>query len=73
MLWYINGEEYIFDTWEELGTSLRDITKDGNEVSIKAGPICLECNGQGMIVAFAAKGVNVHMECSECNATGIKH
>lgn len=73
MLWTINGEEYVFDSWEELGTSLRDISKKGIELTVKAGPICEDCNGKGNIVAFVNSGTTVHMECAECNATGIKH
>ena len=73
MLWYINEEECIFDTWEQLGFALRDLTKHGYEIKIKAGPVCTECNGEGHIVAFTKNGTNIHMECAECSAMGIKH
>ena len=73
MLWYINDEEYVFDSWEELGTALRDLCRNCSDVQIDVGPQCVDCNGKGHIIAFTANGTNVHMECAECNATGIKH
>jgi DnaJ-class molecular chaperone len=73
MLWYINDEECVFDSWEELGLALRELSKNGNELRIKAGPICLECNGEGNIVAFNNKKTTVYMECADCNGNGIKH
>jgi len=73
MLWTINGEEYVFNDWQELGMALRDLSRTCSNVTIEVGPSCDECNGQGMIIAFATNGINLHMECAECNATGIKH
>jgi DnaJ-class molecular chaperone len=73
MIWYIDGEEYVFDSWEELGTALRDLSRNQSDIRIKAGSACEECNGQGTIVAFASAGSPIHMECAECNATGIEH
>jgi DnaJ-class molecular chaperone len=73
MIWYINEEEYVFDSWEELGTALRDLSRNCSDIKIEVGPMCTDCNGKGNIVAFNQKGLPIHMECAECNATGIKH
>lgn len=73
MLWIIDGEEYVFDTWEELGTSLRDLGQDGRNITIACGSACEECGGKGLITAFIKDSMPVFMECAVCNATGIKH
>lgn len=73
MLWIIDGEEYVFDTWEEFGKSLRDVCRDGRELRISCGEICEDCNGQGEVTGFVGSPNPIAMECFSCNATGIKH
>ena len=73
MMWSINGEFYVFDNWEELGLALREVGRDGNDIIVRPGPICEECNGEGLITAFVNSSVPVYMECAECSAMGIKH
>jgi|LakMenEpi03Aug12_release.lakeMendotaPanAssembly.Ray.scaffolds.fasta_scaffold4857167_1 hypothetical protein len=73
MLWIIDGEEYVFNSWEELGTSLRDVCKEGRILTITCGAICEDCNGQGEVTGFVGSPSPIAMECFSCNATGIKH
>jgi DnaJ-class molecular chaperone len=72
MLWLINGEEYEFSNWQELGTALRDLSAAQGPIQVQIGELCSECNGQGDMVAFTSNGVNIVMECNECRGTGIK-
>lgn len=73
MMWTINGEEFVFDSWEQLGIALRELGRKGLEIKIICGPICEACNGQGEIAGFVGSPNPIYMECFECNALGIKH
>lgn len=73
MMWTINGEQYVFDNWEQLGMALRDIGRDGDEIRLVCGPICDECDGRGEVTGFVGSPNPIYMECFGCNALGIKH
>jgi hypothetical protein len=72
MIWFIDDEEFVFSSWEELGMALRNASRESGEVSVRCGPICSECNGNGGVKVFLKNGVSAEMECGECNASGIK-
>lgn len=72
MIWFINDEEFVFSSWEELGTTLRNVSRESGDVRVRCGSACPECNGNGGVKVFLKNGASAEMECGECNATGIK-
>jgi len=73
MIIKINGEEFAFDSWEDLGLTLKELCIDGNSVTISCGAVCKTCKGVGLITVFnLGDSRPVFMECAECDGTGMK-